>query len=366
MSHSEGLLESHSSQRMLAIGGVLLILCGMLFGDIFAVFILHPNNDNIGREMFLAAQAVSDGEPELVTPHFAAVGSYLENRGTKVDAHNHMVQFGFLALLLALLQPFVAYSTDTRRRIAKLFLFGAVLLPPSVFAIHYVGLTYSPLATIGWASIFADLGGLLVILACAFTLMGLWRHARGQRFSPEQQASPSRFAECDSRESLLLLRGGVLLLLVGYLFGAWYASGDFERLAATEQQVLSDVLDQAAASDMQAVTASFTEYGNMLAEKGIKIAAHAHVNEVGMMALLLAFIQHLIFLSPRWKRIWVGVILVGFAGLPLSILLELKLGLLAGGMADVSGLLIIIALAGMLFGLLRQSGREDYQAGSST
>ena len=92
-----------------------------------------------------------------------------------------MIDIGYLALLLAILQPWVAFTENAKRRLAWLFLFGAGLLPVCVFLIHYVGLAYSPLAAIGWASIFADFGGLLVLLATLGYLLGLWKH----RFTPE-------------------------------------------------------------------------------------------------------------------------------------------------------------------------------------
>ncbi len=31
------------SQRLLVFGGILLVAAGMLFGDVFAMFVLHPN-----------------------------------------------------------------------------------------------------------------------------------------------------------------------------------------------------------------------------------------------------------------------------------------------------------------------------------
>jgi hypothetical protein len=40
-------------------------------------------------------------------------------------------------------------------------------------------------------------------------------------------------------------------------------------------------------------------------------------------------------------------------------LLELKLGLLAGGIADVGGLLVIIALLAMWIGIVRYTGEID-------
>jgi hypothetical protein len=108
--------------------------------------------------------------------YFARVGRLLENRGIKVDTHVHVIDFGYLALLLAPLQPYVAWTEQRKKQLAVLFMVGAVLLPVSVFLIHYVGLAYSPLAAIGWASIFADLGGLLVIVALTGMLVGVLRY----------------------------------------------------------------------------------------------------------------------------------------------------------------------------------------------
>jgi hypothetical protein len=46
-------------------------------------------------------------------------------------------------------------------------------------------------------------------------------------------------------------------------------------------------------------------------------------------------------------------------------LLELNLGLLAGGIADLGGLLVIVGLSGMLVGVLRYSGSLDAVSGPS-
>jgi len=45
--------------------------------------------------------------------------------------------------------------------------------------------------------------------------------------------------------------------------------------------------------------------------------------------------------------------------LPVFVLLELRLGLLAGGIADIGGLMVIVGLVGMLVGILRYSGGLD-------
>jgi len=53
------------------------------------------------------------------------------------------------------------------------------------------------------------------------------------------------------------------------------------------------------------------------------------------------------------------VLLLGSLILPVFVLLELRLGIVAGGIADVGGLLVVIALAGMLTGIVRYTGRLD-------
>ncbi len=63
-------LSRTGPQRLLVIGGILLIVAGMIFGDVFAVFILHPNAGNIGQAMYGAAAAVAAQEPDAVMVQF--------------------------------------------------------------------------------------------------------------------------------------------------------------------------------------------------------------------------------------------------------------------------------------------------------
>jgi hypothetical protein len=66
-----------------------------------------------------------------------------------------------------------------------------------------------------------------------------------------------------------------------------------------------------------------------------------------------------VFLSEKWKRRWVKLLLGGSVILPVFVLLELKLGMLAGGIADIGGLMVMVSLVGMLVGILRYSGGLD-------
>ncbi len=89
------------------------------------------------------------------------------------------------------------------------------------------------------------------------------------------------------------------------------------------------------------------------------IAAHAHSIEFGLLAIMLAFFQPYVSLRECWKRRWAGVLLLGSLLLPVCVLLEMKYGLVAGGVADFAGLLIIFALLAMGIGILRYTGELD-------
>src|SRR4030095_9927227 len=102
-------------------------------------------------------------------------------------------------------------------------------------------------------------------------------------------------------------------------------------------------------------------YGTIQAEKAVAIAAHSHIIEFGLLAILLAFIQPYVALAERWKRIWSVVMLTGSVVLPVFVLLELRFGLVAGGIADFGGLLVIIGLIGMLRGVFSYTRPADRQ-----
>jgi hypothetical protein len=155
-----------------------------------------------------------------------------------------------------------------------------------------------------------------------------------------------------------------VLILLGFLYGAWYAGVDLYRHEAREAQILKNMVDDAA-SGQGGTVVEVASFGSLAAEKAVKIAAHSHAIEFGILALLLSFLQPYVYLSDRWKRRWVMILLAGSVILPVFVLLEIKLGLLAGGIADFGGLLVIIALLGMLSGVLRYSGHLDAASGGA-
>jgi hypothetical protein len=349
------------ARRLLVFGGIALIAGGMLFGDIFAVFVLHQNGARTGQALLAATQAVAAQNPAAVKEAFALIGDSLEDRGTKVDTHVHMTDAGYLALLLALVQPYVALPARSKKLLAQLLVAGGVLLPLGIFLIHYVGLAYSPFPVIGWASILADSAGGLLIIVLIGEAWGFWNYFRSGQAGPVEPELPRE----RSWERRTLLAGGTGLVLLGFLHGAWYAGMDLYEQEARETKILGAMLGYASADNTAAAQDSVNSYGMLQAEKAVQIAAHSHIIEFGLLAILLSFIQPFVFFSVAWKRRWVKLLLAGSVILPVFVLLELKLGLVAGGIADVGGLMVIVALIAMLGGVLRYSGSLDAEGGGT-
>jgi hypothetical protein len=352
------------ARRLLVLGGLALFLGGTIFGDVFAVFVLHPNAEHIGQALTAATAAVRQHDVDAAGRSFAAIGGFLENRGTKVDAHAHMIAFGYLALLIAILYPWMEISEGAARKLAGLLIAGGVLLPVGVFAIHYVGMAYSPMESIGWASIVADAAGLLVVIACAGFLVGLWRRWSRERGRTEDVLLLER-----SWASRVLMAGGVLLILAGFLQGAWFAGMDLYTQERADRELLS-LMAQSAAFDPgpglipERAGEALNAYGRLQADHAVKIAAHSHIIEFGLIALMAGFFQPFVHLSEKWRRRWAMVLLIGSVALPAAVLCELRFGLAAMVAADTGGALVIVALAGMFVGVLRYTGHLDALEGA--
>jgi len=347
------------SQRVLAVGGLLLAAAGMLFGEWFAIFVLHPNNARIGEAMFAAAQMIPQGDADGIMAQFGAIGGFLENRGTKVDTHSHMIHMGYIALLLAVVQPWVELSEETKRITAWLYVISAALMPISIFSIHYVGLAYSPLSFIGWASIFADLFGGLLALSMFIQLWGLWCYRQGD--TPAMPALPD-----GGKATKVMLAGGALLLVWGFLYGAFYAGWLQYGSWAPEVDILRSILSSAAASDSAGLGQAFDAYGRYLMLTAINVATHTHINEVGILLLLLAFVQGIVAFEEARRVFWARMAVGGAFFMPIGILLEIPYGFVGSVIVDAAGFVLIISLLAMLSGMLKYWRGERPAAGGES
>jgi hypothetical protein len=183
--------------------------------------------------------------------------------------------------------------------------------------------------------------------------LGFWKYL-GSR----QLAEPE-LPKDDGMPRRALLTGGIILVLLGFVHGAYYAGALLYQHEQMETAILQRMIGASTQGNLELAAAEVNNFGTLAASRAVNLAAHSHIIEFGLLAMLLSFVQPFVFLSEKWKRRWVKLLLGGSVILPVFVLLEMKLGLLAGGIADIGGLMVLVSLIGMLVGILRYSGSLD-------
>src|SRR5260370_15615642 len=117
--------------------------------------------------------------------------------------------------------------------------------------------------------------------------------------------------------------------MLGFLHGSYYAAVDLYRHEALDDSILSQVSLGAAERNAPTVDNGLAAYGQLQGEKAVNIAAHAHIIELGVLSILLAFFQPYVDLHEIWRRRSALALLLGSLLLPLCVLLELRFGLIA-------------------------------------
>jgi len=186
----------------------------------------------------------------------------------------------------------------------------------------------------------------------------LWRYSRGESGSAIPGPSTN-----GNRAARVLLIGGLLLLVAGFLYGAAYAGWTQAGMAVPEVDILKSMVNHAAADEQELLGADFTAYGNYQMFRAINIATHTHINEMGILLLLLSFVQHLVAYNDEKRVRWAAVAFVGAALMPLGILLEIPFGVVGSVIVDAGGVAVLLSLLVMLAGMLRHVKAKRLQGG---
>ena len=335
-----------SAARLLVFGGIGLILTGMLLGEIFAIFVSHVDSAHVLREwVTIVIPAMEQHDSVAMDAGYSRIEDLLERRGRIMDTHSHVIAYGFVALALALLQPVSKYSESTRRALALCIVLGGLLQAGSVFTSYWL-----PVEFRDWAWAGSGAGGALVLLGVIGNCLGLG--STSLRFDLAAESSH----RLRSPSSRILLRTGVFLILAGMVFGFYYAWVFVNEHEPSQVKLLDSAVHSALSQDTTAATSSVTAYRRLQSRIAIVTAAHSHVIEMGIMAMLLAFVQDFVLLSDRWKRRWAILFCLGAAVMPICTYCASIFGLVPAGFADTFGLISMIALFAMLWGLIRHTG----------
>lgn len=340
------------ASRLLAFGGISLVLVGMLLGEIYAIYISHVANSVIKDHWAGVIEAASRTDTTVIKAHFTVIKDLIEKRARFMNTHSHMGAFGLLALAMAFLQPVLALHSRLKRGLAVVFLSGAVLQFGGVYLSYYLG---------PWLLYLSDFGALLFILAIGGNLYGLLRRHIGAEPSigelVREQLAPAA--------SRFLLRAGVLLILAGMTFGLYYA---WYLVSQDEPQVyhsISAAADKLSQGDVQAATDLVARFKAAQSKIAITAAAHSHAIEFGFLIVLLAFIQRFVLLSEVWRLRWAKVLVTGAFLLPVSVYFATIYGLRAAAFADLFGGLMILGLLAMGVGVIRQTALSDLETGET-
>ena len=102
----------------------------------------------------------------------------------------------------------------------------------------------------------------------------------------------------------MLLTWGTLLVLVGFFHGFYYAGTQLFANEASDVALLTQMTSGSRDVGPRAVQ----DYALLQGQKAVNVAAHSHIIEFGMLAILMAFFQPYVFLSERWRKIWVATL----------------------------------------------------------
>src|SRR5712692_6044077 len=178
----------------------------MLLGEVYAIFVSHVANGEVGRSWVAAIEAIRNRDAARAAASMGRIEELQELRGRMMDTHSHITSYGILALVLAVLLPSVNAPPKRKELWGALILLGGIAQALFVFLRIYVG---------RGSSYFSDAGGVLLLAGCAWFIAGIFRK------SAEKHAMPIRLE--DSPSARIYARGGALLILLGMSFGFYYA-----------------------------------------------------------------------------------------------------------------------------------------------
>lgn len=343
--------QRFESARVLAIGGLLLVAFGMVVGEIYAIYISHVLNGIIGANWVAAIEAAGRGDLRQLGEHFATIQDLAARRGRTMHGHSHLAAYGLLALVLALIQPYVDLTMKTRLSLAAAYLAGAVLQVLGNYASYYAGDAFFVLS---------DAGALLLIAAVGATLYGLRNIIRNASMDRDALAGYLR-----PLASRYLAKSGLLLVVLGMAFGLYYAW----QLVSFDEPAVYAAVEEAAArlaeADVAGATDEIRQFKRMQSKIAITAAAHSHAIEFGFLMLLLAFVQRFVMLSELWRLRWARVVSVGAFALPVCVYLATMYGLRAAAFSDFFGGVVLLGLSAMTFGMIRHTGAVDSVGGNT-
>ena len=153
----------------------------------------------------------------------------------------------------------------------------------------------------------------------------------------------------------LLLFGGVALAILGMSYGLWYAVFAEHQALDGIGHSLASGFQAAAERDSTAAEDSLLQYRQAKYAYDRQVDVHGHWIGLAMLLIVLAIAFDYIDLSEKLKLLLAGTLLLGAAVFPLGVLLQTwSHGVLPRAVAILGSALVIAALSGVVYGIMRR------------
>ena len=153
----------------------------------------------------------------------------------------------------------------------------------------------------------------------------------------------------------LLFFGGIALAILGMSYGLWYAVFAEHQALDGMGHSLASGFQAAAERNTAAAGNSLLQYRQAKYAYDRQVDVHGHWIGLAMLLIVLAIAFDHVGLSEKMKRLLALALLVGATLFPFGVLLQTwSHGALPRAVAILGSALVIAALAGTVFGLLRR------------
>jgi hypothetical protein len=153
----------------------------------------------------------------------------------------------------------------------------------------------------------------------------------------------------------ILLLGGIALAILGMSYGLWYAVFAEHQALDGIGHSLASGFQAAAERNSAARESSLLQYRQAKYAYDRHVDVHGHWIGLAMLLMVLAIAFDHVALSEKLKQLLAWALLLGAAFFPLCVLMQTwSHGALPRAIAIVGSTLVIAALTGVVFGLMRR------------
>jgi hypothetical protein len=153
----------------------------------------------------------------------------------------------------------------------------------------------------------------------------------------------------------VLLIGGILLAIVGMSHGFWYAVFAEHQALDGMGQSLASGFQAAADRNSSGAEKALLQYRELKYAYDRQVDVHGHWIGLSMLLIVLAIGSDRIAIAEKRKLLLAWTLLLGSGLFPLGVLMQTwNRGLAPKGVAVLGSALVIAALAGIVFSLLRR------------